>query len=151
MILLFFCFLTAIEGIILNKYNISTDDYRLIETIVLKSEPHKAGQQWKFAGAFYFATTVLTTIGKYHIFKLFVGSTTHEPYYTYIVTHTYTQSYYHTLITSLRKKGSMYFRRTIQCKIVHQQSSIVYYSYCEKTGKISQNDYLAFKEVISWF
>ncbi|XP_001945406.1 two pore potassium channel protein sup-9 [Acyrthosiphon pisum] len=58
--------LDSIEGIILNKYNISTDDYRLIETIVLKSEPHKAGQQWKFAGAFYFATTVLTTIGYGH-------------------------------------------------------------------------------------
>ncbi|VVC45412.1 Two pore domain potassium channel,Potassium channel domain,Two pore domain potassium channel, TASK [Cinara cedri] len=58
--------LDSIEGIILNKYNISLDDYRLIETIVLKSEPHKAGQQWKFAGAFYFATTVLTTIGYGH-------------------------------------------------------------------------------------
>jgi len=45
------------------KYNISADDYRLMETIVLKSEPHKAGHQWKFAGAFYYATTVLTTIG----------------------------------------------------------------------------------------
>ncbi|XP_050533079.1 two pore potassium channel protein sup-9-like isoform X2 [Daktulosphaira vitifoliae] len=51
---------------IINKYEISPDDYRLIETIVLKSEPHKAGQQWKFAGAFYFATTVLTTIGYGH-------------------------------------------------------------------------------------
>lgn len=60
----------AIEGIILNKYNISTDDYRLIETIVLKSEPHKAGQQWKFAGAFYFATTVLTTIGTYTLYYI---------------------------------------------------------------------------------
>lgn len=34
-----------------------------METVVLKTEPHKAGQQWKFAGAFYYATTVLTTIG----------------------------------------------------------------------------------------
>lgn len=48
---------------LIQKYNISTDDYRIIETVVLKSEPHKAGQQWKFAGAFYYATTVLTTIG----------------------------------------------------------------------------------------
>ena len=31
---------------------------------VLKSVPHKAGIQWKFAGAFYFATTVITTIGE---------------------------------------------------------------------------------------
>lgn len=49
---------------LIDKYNISMDDYRIIETVVLKSEPHKAGQQWKFAGAFYYATTVLTTIGK---------------------------------------------------------------------------------------
>lgn len=37
----------------------------LLETVVLQGVPHKAGQQWKFAGAFYYATTVLTTIGKY--------------------------------------------------------------------------------------
>ena len=55
---------TAIENMVKRKYNISEDDYRLMETIVLKSEPHKAGHQWKFAGAFYYATTVLTTIGK---------------------------------------------------------------------------------------
>jgi len=30
----------------------------------VKSIPHKAGRQWKFAGAFYFSTTVITTIGK---------------------------------------------------------------------------------------
>lgn len=39
-----------------------------METVVLKTEPHKAGQQWKFAGAFYYATTVLTTIGIYRIY-----------------------------------------------------------------------------------
>lgn len=49
---------------LIRKYNITKDDYRILETVVLKSEPHKAGQQWKFAGAFYYATTVLTTIGK---------------------------------------------------------------------------------------
>lgn len=59
------CFLfTDIEHMLIDKYNISMDDYRIIETVVLKSEPHKAGQQWKFAGAFYYATTVLTTIGE---------------------------------------------------------------------------------------
>jgi potassium channel subfamily K protein len=47
------------------KYNISGDDFLVMETVVLKSEPHKAGRQWKFAGAFYYATTVLTTIGTY--------------------------------------------------------------------------------------
>ena len=42
----------------------SDEDFRILTTIVIKSVPHKAGVQWKFAGAFYFATTVLTTIGK---------------------------------------------------------------------------------------
>ncbi|KAG8271546.1 Potassium channel sub K member 9 [Homalodisca vitripennis] len=58
-----FCFVAAIEKMIIKKYNISPDDFRVMETVVLKAEPHKAGQQWKFAGAFYYATTVLTTIG----------------------------------------------------------------------------------------
>ena len=52
------------------KYNISVDDYKIMETVVLKTEPHKAGQQWKFAGAFYYATTVLTTIGKLYFIIL---------------------------------------------------------------------------------
>ncbi|XP_063243843.1 two pore potassium channel protein sup-9 isoform X3 [Bacillus rossius redtenbacheri] len=51
---------------VIKKYNISEDDFRVMETVVLKTEPHKAGQQWKFAGAFYYATTVLTTIGYGH-------------------------------------------------------------------------------------
>ncbi|KAL1122235.1 hypothetical protein AAG570_003640 [Ranatra chinensis] len=51
---------------IIKKYNISPDDFRLLETVILKAEPHKAGRQWKFAGAFYYATTVLTTIGYGH-------------------------------------------------------------------------------------
>lgn len=61
----FYSFLAAIEGMIIRKYNITEEDFRVMETVVLKSEPHKAGQQWKFTGAFYYATTVLTTIGKY--------------------------------------------------------------------------------------
>lgn len=47
----------------------SAEDYLVMETVVLKYEPHKAGQQWKFAGAFYYATTVLTTIGEFVIKK----------------------------------------------------------------------------------
>ncbi|XP_037921530.1 two pore potassium channel protein sup-9 isoform X2 [Hermetia illucens] len=58
--------LQAIEDMIIKKYNISVEDFKVMETVVLKSEPHKAGQQWKFAGAFYYATTVLTTIGYGH-------------------------------------------------------------------------------------
>lgn len=59
-----FVLLSAIERMVINKYNISEVDYKIMETVVLKYEPHKAGKQWKFAGAFYYATTVLTTIGK---------------------------------------------------------------------------------------
>nr|CAD7452016.1 unnamed protein product [Timema tahoe] len=58
--------LQDIENMVIKKYNISEDDFRVMETVVLKTEPHKAGQQWKFAGAFYYATTVLTTIGYGH-------------------------------------------------------------------------------------
>lgn len=46
------------------KYNISEEDYRNLSRNVMLSEPHKAGVQWKFAGSFFFATTVITTIGK---------------------------------------------------------------------------------------
>ncbi|XP_018318724.1 two pore potassium channel protein sup-9 [Agrilus planipennis] len=58
--------LQEIEIIVRRKYNISNEDFRIMETVVLKSEPHRAGRQWKFAGAFYYATTVLTTIGYGH-------------------------------------------------------------------------------------
>lgn len=59
------CLMIAdLEKMVIKKYNISEDDFRVMEAVVLKTEPHKAGKQWKFAGAFYYATTVLTTIGK---------------------------------------------------------------------------------------
>lgn len=53
----------SLKNRIVSKYNISTNDYKVLESIIIKSIPHKAGFQWKFAGAFYFATTVITTIG----------------------------------------------------------------------------------------
>ncbi|GCB64889.1 hypothetical protein scyTo_0004682 [Scyliorhinus torazame] len=44
------------------KYNISDEDYKQLEVIIMQAEPHRAGVQWKFAGSFYFAITVITTI-----------------------------------------------------------------------------------------
>lgn len=46
------------------KYGFSADDYRELERLALQAEPHRAGRQWRFAGSFYFAITVITTIGK---------------------------------------------------------------------------------------
>lgn len=76
--------LQAIEGIILRKYNITEEDYRVMETIVLKSEPHKAGQQWKFTGAFYYATTVLTTIGYGHSTPSTIGGKLFTMFYAMV-------------------------------------------------------------------
>ena len=52
------------EESMLNSYNISEKEYGDLEDIVIKYQPHKAGAQWKFPGAFYFSLTVITTIGK---------------------------------------------------------------------------------------
>lgn len=48
------------------KYGFSEGDYREVERVVLQAAPHRAGRQWKFVGSFYFAITVITTIGKWH-------------------------------------------------------------------------------------
>ena len=56
--------IAELENMVIKRYNITEEDFRVMEAVVLKTEPHKAGKQWKFAGAFYYATTVLTTIGK---------------------------------------------------------------------------------------
>lgn len=48
------------------KYNITDEDYTMIELVIIEYKPHKAGPQWKFAGAFYFATVVLAMIGYGH-------------------------------------------------------------------------------------
>ena len=52
------------SSMIRSKYNISDVDYSIMETVATKSIPFKAGNQWKFPGAFYYAITVLTTIGQ---------------------------------------------------------------------------------------
>jgi hypothetical protein len=46
------------------KFNVTEEEFKAITWNVIRSVPHKAGIQWKFAGAFYFATTVITTIGE---------------------------------------------------------------------------------------
>ena len=52
------------EEAMLHSYNISRHEYIELEDIVIKYQPHKAGAQWKFPGAFFFSLTVITTIGK---------------------------------------------------------------------------------------
>ncbi|KMQ96539.1 two pore potassium channel protein sup-9-like protein [Lasius niger] len=50
----------------MRKYNITPEDYKMVEIVIIENKPHKAGPQWKFAGAFYFATLVLAMIGYGH-------------------------------------------------------------------------------------
>ena len=49
---------------LLKTFNLSVEDFDELEKVVLELKPHKAGVQWRFAGSFYFAITVITTIGK---------------------------------------------------------------------------------------
>ncbi|ESO86081.1 hypothetical protein LOTGIDRAFT_129896, partial [Lottia gigantea] len=46
------------------KYNITNEDFERLRWNIIRTVPYKAGTQWKFAGSFYFALTVITTIGK---------------------------------------------------------------------------------------
>lgn len=67
------------------KYRFSEDDYREIERVVLQAEPHRAGRQWKFAGSFYFAITVITTIGKFRQFFMMHLESNVSPPHTNVI------------------------------------------------------------------
>lgn len=56
--------LEVLRAGLLHSFNLSAEDFGQLERVVLQLKPHKAGVQWKFAGSFYFAITVITTIGK---------------------------------------------------------------------------------------
>jgi hypothetical protein len=45
------------------RYNISDEDFQSLADIIVSSVPYKGNGQWHFSGAFYFVTTVITTIG----------------------------------------------------------------------------------------
>lgn len=65
--------LSDMKNGLVHKYNITPEDYHMIEIVIIENKPHKAGPQWKFAGAFYFATVVLAMIGYGHSTPVTVG------------------------------------------------------------------------------
>ncbi|XP_050420801.1 two pore potassium channel protein sup-9-like [Adelges cooleyi] len=65
--------LLELKHALVSRYNISPVDYRMMEVAIIENKPHKAGPQWKFAGAFYFSTVVLAMIGYGHSTPVTIG------------------------------------------------------------------------------
>ncbi|OAF70513.1 hypothetical protein A3Q56_01724, partial [Intoshia linei] len=55
------------ENEFLIKYNITLEEFEEFRLNVIKFKPYRYGRQWKFYGALYFSTTVLTSIGYGHV------------------------------------------------------------------------------------
>lgn len=51
------------EKKMIEKFDISEEDFEKIRINVLHSKPYKAGVQWKFSGALYFSLLVVSLIG----------------------------------------------------------------------------------------
>lgn len=60
------------------RHGFSEGEYREVERAVLQAAPHRAGTHWKFAGSFYFAITVITTIGKCACTRLSPSTSLHS-------------------------------------------------------------------------
>ena len=44
--------LTNIKDDFMTKYNMTEEDYKLVELLMIERKPHKNGPQWKFAGTY---------------------------------------------------------------------------------------------------
>ena len=42
--------LLKVKSDVMAKYNMTEEDYKLMELLIIERKPHKNGPQWKFAG-----------------------------------------------------------------------------------------------------
>lgn len=50
--------LSNIKESFMTKYNMTEEDYKLFELLMIERKPHKNGPQWKFAGEFSFTLVI---------------------------------------------------------------------------------------------